>query len=98
MSGLAALSTNRNSFGHFLQSLRPVLGIGGLDCEISQFADLVRYLLLHQECVDAIPISLRLGIMNFVQSSRQVIKSFRLIWIDPKCRFPVRDGISCFSR
>src|SRR5258708_3178900 len=35
--------------------------------------------------------------MHLVQSSRQVVKSFGLIWIGLERQFPVRYGIGCFS-
>src|SRR5258708_17751211 len=97
MTSLPASPTKRNSFVHLLQSLRPILSVGGLDCEISQLANAVGSLLFSLHCVEPILILLRLGIMHLVQSSRQVVKSFGLIWIGLERQFPVRYGIGCFS-
>src|SRR5258708_20284632 len=97
MTSLPASPTKRNSFVHLLQSLRPILSVGGLDCEISHLANGVGSLPFSLHCVEPILILLRLGIMHLVQSSRQVVKSFGLIWIGLEPQFPVRYGIGCFS-
>src|SRR6266404_1245193 len=97
MTSLPASPTKRNSFVHLLQSLRPILSVGGLDCEISQLANAVGSLLFSLHCVEPILILPRLGIMHLVQSSRQVVKSFGLIWIGLDRQFPLRYGRGCFS-
>ena len=64
MSNLSTLPAERYSFFHLFQSLRPILGIGRLDREISQLPDSVNNLLVPLQGVESVLVLLRLGVVQ----------------------------------
>src|SRR5260370_2473043 len=79
------------------QSLRPILGVGGLNRGISQVGHPVSRLLIPLQFVVPVLKLLCLGVVQLIQNFAQAVESFGFIGIGLDSHFPVRGALICFS-